>query len=168
VFKHEWSPLRDVTLAACVLFRGQRRPATDDGRSLVRVVAVGATDLAFRHWMMIRELETAGHLPVTIKTSLGRPSRVDNGAARAAGLVVRAAGTVTGFAAHIQRVGPFGFEAHVGCGVEVAVDFLMTLGASLRSNEGCSRNGGRGHYRSLALCRAAGNQGSRDANSAAN
>src|SRR5262245_49601214 len=85
VFKHKWAPLRDVTFAAGVLFRGQRRPATDDGRSLVRVVAVGAADLAFRHWMMIRELEAAGDLQVTIKTGLGRLSRVDNGAARAAG-----------------------------------------------------------------------------------
>ena len=76
--------------------------ATFDGDSLVRVVTIGATHFAFRHRMMVRQLELRAHFEVTLETSFRRLPRIDDRTGAAAGFHMQTPGTVARFAAHVR------------------------------------------------------------------
>src|SRR5689334_13811506 len=60
MLEDEGPALRDVALATGILLGGKRRPAADNHLALVRIMAVGATDLALRHRVMIGKLKAPG------------------------------------------------------------------------------------------------------------
>ena len=55
---------------------------------LVRIVTIAAAHLAFQHRMMVRQLECGADIQVTLETSLGRLSRIDNRTSSATGFDV--------------------------------------------------------------------------------
>jgi hypothetical protein len=76
-----WAALGAVTLKAGVVLAEKLHataadrlrkvcPAAFDCISLVRVMTVGATDSAFQHGMMVRQLELRSHFHVTLETGL--------------------------------------------------------------------------------------------------
>jgi hypothetical protein len=77
-------------------------PATFDRDSLVRVVTIGATHFAFRHRMMVRQLELCAHFEVTLETSFRRLPRIDDRTSTAASFDMQTPGTVARFAAHVR------------------------------------------------------------------
>ncbi len=53
-------------------------PATLDGNTDVRVVAIGAAHFAFQHRMVVRQLKLRPHFQVTLETSFRRLTRIDD------------------------------------------------------------------------------------------
>jgi len=53
-------------------------PATLDGNTDVRVVAIGAAHFAFQHRMVVRQLKLRSHFQVTLETSFRRLTRIDD------------------------------------------------------------------------------------------
>ncbi len=70
VLKHERAPLRHVAFSTSVLLRGEGGPAADDRRSLVRIVAIAATDFPFEYRMMTGQSKTARDFQMALETSL--------------------------------------------------------------------------------------------------
>src|SRR5881296_2230093 len=63
----EWAELHPVALAAGLVFRKQGCPAGLHRRALVGVVAVPATDLAFEHRVMVRQVELASLIQMALE-----------------------------------------------------------------------------------------------------
>jgi hypothetical protein len=91
----------------------------------------------------MRQMELATLVQVTGKAGLRRFARIDDGIARATGLIVNAAGTVARFTAHVEGVGAFSHQFCVGGGGKVSTDIFVALGARVRSDELSSGNFGR-------------------------
>ena len=70
----------------------------------VRFVAITAAHLAFKHRVMMRQLECRANLQVTLETSVRRLSRIDDRARFAASLHVQAPRSVARLATHIDRL----------------------------------------------------------------
>jgi len=83
----------------------------------------------------MRQMELATLVQVTGKTDLRRFARIDDGVARAAGLIVNTAGTVAGFTAHIESVGAFRHQLGVRSGRKVPANIFVALGARMRSDK---------------------------------
>jgi hypothetical protein len=122
----------------------------------VRVVALHASQVAFNHLMMLREVEFALHVEVTLKTCAGSFSGVDDELAVAtAGGDVFAAGSVAGFAAGVARAA----QTFHGSGVEVDAGvwaggedpgvITVAFGAGFVANVGCAGDIGRSHNGSI-------------------
>lgn len=73
MFENEWTALRGMTLEAGIVLAKESHPATLDRLmpsgaaafdciSLVRIVAIGAADFAFKNWMVMRQIELGAHL----------------------------------------------------------------------------------------------------------
>jgi hypothetical protein len=82
MFKDERSALRSMALETSLVLAEERdaaaferllnvRPTALDRHSDMRIVAICTTDLAFKHRMTMRELETCTHLEVTLETRFG-------------------------------------------------------------------------------------------------
>src|SRR5437762_10522879 len=89
VFEDKRSALRSMALQAGVVVTEksraptlhalhQIRAAALDRVALVRVMAIGATDLAFEHRMMVREEKRGADFGVTLKTGGRRFAGIDN------------------------------------------------------------------------------------------
>jgi len=92
----------------------------------VRLMAIAAAHLAFKHRMMMRQLKRCANVQVTLETSVRRLSRVDDRARSAASFDVQTPGAVAGLAAHVLCVFPFRLQSRVSGGPEVAHDLFVT------------------------------------------
>jgi hypothetical protein len=115
VFEHKGASLRRVTLKASFVLAQQAHAATlerlwkvrsapFDRVSFVHVMAIGATDFALEHRMVMRQFEFRAHLHMALETSLRRFSWINNCAALAATLDVKTSRSMTRLAANILRV----------------------------------------------------------------
>lgn len=107
VLENERTALRGMTLQAGLVMAqetsataferlGKIRSTTLDRISLVRVMAIGTTDFALEHGMVMRQLECRADFSVALEAGRGRFSRIDNRAAPPpAGFDMKTAGTVT-------------------------------------------------------------------------
>jgi hypothetical protein len=68
----------------------------------VRLMAIAAAHLAFRHRMVMRQLECRANLQVTLETSVRRLSRVDDRARSAASLDVQTPRSMARLATHVH------------------------------------------------------------------
>jgi len=69
VLKYERSALFGMTLEAGVIFAHHvGRAAPLDHRTLVRIVAIGAMNLALKHRMVVRQVEFGPNLQVALET----------------------------------------------------------------------------------------------------
>src|SRR5438046_787533 len=90
------APLLGVTLEARFV-SAQERKATGFERLLnvrlsaldcdpfVRLVTIGAAHFAFRHWMVVRQLERSANFQVTLETCFRRLPWIDNRTSAAPG-----------------------------------------------------------------------------------
>jgi hypothetical protein len=169
VFEDERTALRDVAFAAGLLLRAQGGAAANDRLALVRIVAIGATNSrsarngpgmrSVQNRMRVGQAELGTLIQVTLKTGFGRTARIDNGAVRAAGLVMQAGGSMTGFTTHVFGMVTRGLHARVGSGGKTLHDLLMALSTGFRTGEGSA-----GHCRWLeqSSVRGAGEQSDGD------
>jgi hypothetical protein len=95
----------------------------------VRLVAIAAAHLAFKHRMMMRQLKRCANVQVTLETSVRRLSRIDDRARSAASFDVQTPGTVAGLAAHVLCVFPFRLQSRVSGCPEVTDDLFVACGA---------------------------------------
>jgi len=93
--------------------------------SFVRFVAIAAAHLAFKHRMMMRQLKRRTNIQVTLETSVGRLSRIDDCTSAAASLNVQTPGPVARLATHILCIFSFGLEAGMSGCPEVAHDLFV-------------------------------------------
>jgi hypothetical protein len=176
VFEHERTALGGVALeagfvvaeqrrAAALERLGQVRPAAFDGVTPVRVVTIGATDLALEHRMMVRQLESRAYFGVALETGGRRSSRIDDLISLAAALYVKAAWPVAGFTTHVLGVVSLRFESRMCRRPEVFRDRFMTGGAFIGADELSSGNTRRRHDRAARVEVAAGKQDQRSRDS---
>lgn len=146
VFKNKRAPLFGMALeTGIVLAHFIHRAAPLDHRSLVRIVAVSATDLAFQHRVMMRKVEFGSNLKVTLEAGLRRFSRIYNRVGRSPAGNMLTARSVAGFATGILRILAVGHQARMVCRLEVTDDFLVTVGTGFGSHEGSPGNRRRHH-----------------------
>ena len=150
MLEDERTTLLRVALGAGIVLRHHLRPAALDHRALVRVVAVAATNLAFEDGVMRRQIELSFLVQVTLETCLGRFAGIDDGAGRAAGINVLAAGSVAGFAPDILGVVARRLQMKVGRAIEALIKILVALLAGFRANISGSGNLRRIDIRSTA------------------
>ena len=156
VLINERPELHRMALAAGFVFGKQGSPSRLHRRSLVRVVTVRATYLAFEHRMMVRQVELSALVQMTLKAGFRRFARVDDGVARTTRLIVNAAGTVAGLAAGVLGVVPRRLQPGVSGGFEIARDGFVALRTGLRTDEFGAGNVRRRHH--SAIDRGAGNR----------
>jgi hypothetical protein len=70
MFKDERSGLRGMTLAAGLKLSQHLGARTPDCRSLMRIVAISATDFSFQDWMMIGQVKLSSLVQVALKADL--------------------------------------------------------------------------------------------------
>jgi hypothetical protein len=145
VLKDKGSVLRGVAFGAGVMLGSQRRAASFDGRSLVRIMAISARHLACEHRMAVGKIESRSHFQMTLKAGLRRLIWIDDRVARAAGFVVEAAGTVARLAAHVRGVRSPRDQLRVCRGVKTFGDVFVALRATFRADKLGSGNLRRGH-----------------------
>ena len=129
-----------MTFDAGVILGSQGRAPAFECRPFVRIVAITAIDLALRHRVMVGQVELGPHFQMALETTLRGLARIDDRVARTARLIVQAARSMTGFAAHFGGVAAFRFEPRMGGGPESLRDVLVALGASLGSDKSGARN----------------------------
>ena len=89
VLKHEWSGLRHMTLETGFVLAKQQSPAAFyclrqtgpaafDRAADVRIVAIGATHLAFQDRMVMWHLKSRAHFEVTLEAGVRRSPRIDD------------------------------------------------------------------------------------------
>ena|SRR5450631_2294441 len=99
VLEHKWATLRGVTLETGFVLGQQACPASlerlwkvrttaFDRVSLVRIMAISATNLALQDRMVMGQLEGRAHLRMALKTGGGRFFRINNRVRAAAALDV--------------------------------------------------------------------------------
>ena len=151
VLKNEDSLLRFMAMGAVFLLRKQLRAAAGMGYSLMRRMTLNARHPAFRHGMMIRQIELTPDIQMALITDrLDRPGVLQRqtrplphrlGSSRgeakgrfdvAARIGMQTTGAVTGFATGAQGIFPLGNQPGVIRGFEIAADFLVTLFAFAR------------------------------------
>jgi hypothetical protein len=146
VLEHKWAELDGVAFAAGFVFRHQRGATALDGVSFVRLMAIIAMDLPFKDRMMMGQAELPLLVQVTLETGFGRFVRIDDSAARAAGLIVDAPWSVARLAADIRGVVSRRLESCVCRGLEIPDNLIVALGAGLRPHEFGAGNGRRRHH----------------------
>lgn len=109
----KWAALLCVTLEAGFVSAQESKSAgfecllnigatAFDRDSLVRVVTIGAAHFAFRHRMMMGQLECSANFQVTLETSLGRLPWIDDRTSATAGFDVQTPRPVARLAAHVR------------------------------------------------------------------
>ena len=122
------SLLRMATEAGLVVAH-ERSAACDNRVALVRIMAITAGHLVVQHGMCVRQVELAALVEMAIETGLGRFVRIDDGVARAAGLVVDTAGAVTSFTTHVHCVFAGDFQFGVRGRGKIAANVFVAFGA---------------------------------------
>jgi hypothetical protein len=136
VLVDKWAALLCVTLEAGFVSAQKSEAAGSElllnicrsalGRDpFVRLMAIAAAHLAFKHRMMMRQLKRCANVQVTLETSVRRLSWIDDRARSAASFDVQTPGTVAGLAAHVLCVFPFRLQSRVSGCPEVAHDLLV-------------------------------------------
>ena len=94
VLENERPALRSVTFAAgLTLHRRRKRPA-ESSVPLVRVMTIAAGHFPFHDGMMVGQVELASFVEMALEANLRVLAGVNNGAMRAATLIMQAAGTM--------------------------------------------------------------------------
>jgi len=146
--EYKRSPLFDVALETDVVSAHDIGcAAAFEDRPLVRVVAIRAIDSAFRHRVVIRQIELGADLQVALEACLGIFAGVDYRVRPATGTYVQAARAMTGLAPHIFSILAFGHEPRVVRGLEILGDVSVAIFAGLRSHESRPGHAGRHHER---------------------
>jgi len=141
MFKYERSTLFSVTLEAGLVFtRLIHRAAALDHRTLVRVVAIGAADFAFQHWMMVRQIEFCTHFEMALEAGLGRFAWVDDRLGCTAARDVLAAWAVARFAPDVLGIFSMGHQTRMVRGLKVSGDWLVAIRAGFGAHKSCTRN----------------------------
>ena len=146
VLKNKWPALGGMTFqagavctqhsdAAALHLLRHVGPAAFDGVALVRVMTIRAADFAFKHRMMMGQLERGFHFRVALETGFRRFSWIEDRVTRAARLVVQAARPVTRFAPDILSVRSLGFEPSVSRRPKIARDRFVARRAFFRADE---------------------------------
>lgn len=171
------SALRGVTLHASIVHAHEGEAATDngllqagpaafDGLAFMRVMAIGATHLAFQNGMVMRQLKLCAQGGVTLETCCRVLARIDDRTAPAPFRDMDASRTVTRFTANVLGVVALRQQPCVRRRFEIACLIFMTSGASIAADELRARDHGRrdnrarraaGEKNERASCRAAGN-----------
>ena len=136
VLIHKWAALLCVTFEAGFVSAQKSKAARSElllnvcrgalaRVSLVRFMAIAAAHLAFRHRMMVRQLECRTNFQVTLETSVRRLSRIDDRARFAASLDVQTPRSVARLATHVLRIFPFRLQSRVSGRPEVAHDLFV-------------------------------------------
>lgn len=160
MFEHEGPALRGVALVAGLVL-GDQGGAAPLGVAAVRIVAIGAGHFTAFQGVMVREIELAALVQMTLETDLRGATGIDDVLAAAPGLAMQAAGTVARFASGLGRMGAPRLEACMVRPGEGAGDILMALGAIAGADEGGARDGG--WYMNRSLHAGAGHKKSGDA-----
>lgn len=134
VLENKRPALRSMAFAACVVLGQQCCSAAPHCRALVRVMAIAAGHLATQHWMTVGELELPFLVQMTLEAGIGRSVGIQDGVARAAGLIVNASCAVARFATDVFGIRSVRLDACVRRRLESAHNLGMTLRASLRAN----------------------------------
>jgi len=132
----KWPALLRVTLEAGFVSAQESKAAASelllnicrgalDCDPFVRFVAITAAHLAFKHRVMMRQLECRANLQVTLETSVRRLSRIDDRARSAASFDVQTPRPVARLAAHVLCVFPFRLQSRVSGCPEVAHDLFV-------------------------------------------
>lgn len=100
MLEHEWPLLLGVAVRAILVLSRERKSALY-AISAMNIVAVHAADMAGHHRMAIGETEFAALIKMALEAGSGIRLGIDDRPALAAGLHVKAAGTMTRFAARI-------------------------------------------------------------------
>ena len=119
------------------------------GDSFVRLMAIAAAHLAFKHRMMMRQLERCANVQVTLETGVRRLSWIDDRTGAAARLDMQTPGTVTRFAAHVLGILSLCLQPGVSGCSEIAHDLFVTGRTFLRTHELRAGNAGRGENCSI-------------------
>jgi hypothetical protein len=143
MFENKRPTLRSVAIAAGVVLGQQRGAATPNRRTFMRIMTIAATHLPIDHGMAVCQLKLSSFVQVTLEADVRGSFGIDDCVMGAAALIVDAAGAVTRFAADLLRVGSFGLQSRVRCGLEIAHDVGMTFGAALRADKFGAGNRGR-------------------------
>jgi hypothetical protein len=142
MFVNEWAALRGVALKAGFVSAQKSKtagfehllnigPTTLDGDTDMRVVAISATHSAFKHRMMVRQLELCTHFQMTLEASLRIFPRIDDRVRRATALDVQTACSVARLAAHVLCVLAFCLQSRVRRGTEITHDLFVACLAFL-------------------------------------
>lgn len=110
-------------------------PATLDGDTDMRVVAISTAHSAFQHRMMVRQLELRTHFQMTLEASLRIFPRVDDRVRRTTALDVQTARPVARLAAHVLCVLSFRLQSCVRRCSEITHNLFVAGPAFLRANE---------------------------------
>ena len=140
MLEDEGASLGGVAPAAGFELRGQGRTAAFYHRTLVRIVAIAATDFSFQHRMMVRQIEFTPFVQMTLEAGLWRFARIDDRVMGTAGFGVEAAGPVARFAADVDGVVTRRFQFGMGRGGKALRDILVALSAIFRAHVACPGN----------------------------
>ena len=140
VLINKWTALLRVTLEAGFVSAQESKAAGFElllnicrgalGRDpFVRFMAIAAAHLAFKHRMMMRQLECCANFQVTLETGVRRLSRIDDRARSAASFDVQAPGSVARLATHVwifaPFCAPFALQSRVSGCPEIAHDLFV-------------------------------------------
>ena len=167
VLINKWAALLRVTLEAGFISAQERETASFkrllnicrrafDRDPLVRLMTIGAAHFAFRHGVMVRQLECRANFQVTLEARVRRLPRIDDGVRRSAAFYVQTPRPVTRFAAHVLGVLPLCLQSRVGRCPEIARDLFVARRAFLRADKLRARNAG--WRQNGSVCGAAGKQ----------
>jgi hypothetical protein len=101
VFKDKRSCLGSMAFPAGLMFGQQGGAAPCDCRSLMGVMTIATTHLAFNNRVMVRQIKLAALIQVTFEADFWRFSRIDNGIRRATALIVNATRSMARFTSDI-------------------------------------------------------------------
>lgn len=164
VFIDERTSLLRMTFEARFVFTHERKTPCFEGLlnvcrrafnrdTFVHLVTISAAHFAFRDRMVMRQRERSANFQVTLETSLGRLSWIDDGTSAAAGFHVQTSRPVARFTAHVRDLllsfaalfaafsaalgydYLFRLQSRVGGRSEVAHDLLMAGGAFFRADK---------------------------------
>ena len=147
VREYEGSALLGVALHAGFVFAGEDGAAAFLGRTLVRIMAIAASDLAVEQRVGVGQAELGLFVQMALETGLRGFLRIDNIAGAAAGFLVFAARSVAGFATHVLGVGAFSLQFRMVRRAKIAGHFLMAGRALAGPDERRPRNAGWCHQR---------------------
>jgi len=95
--------------------------------------------------MVERQIELRSDIQVALVAGIGRLVWVNDSATRTAGLDMFATRTMAGFAADIDGVVAFRFQAGMGSSREITCDVAVTLRAVIGADKSSTRNSRRDH-----------------------
>jgi hypothetical protein len=127
--------------AALVLLRHSQAASRFENVPAMRIMTVNATHVAFDDRVVLREIELALNVQMTLKTRLGVSAGIDNELSPTAGTDVFTAGTVAGFTAALPGQGRiFRIQTRVGTGGKFPNNRRMTIGAGAVTDKVSARN----------------------------